>query len=735
MRTLPVTCRAFLILVFLGITELAQAQSDFMVVRERVMDEILDQPVQDERIRRIVASIRPDGSWPGIDYVDVSNTGFEHSVHLRNMVLMSLAYNNPASRFFSSDELEKYINRSLLFWADHDFICENWWYNQIGTPQSLVAVLLLMDGHIDPSLKEKTLKIIQRANLNAPGARPGGDRIKIGGIEAKSVLATGDTARFARIMQVINDEIRFNTGDRGMQIDYSFHHRVDRVNNTVSYGLGYAEAFAEWACYVEGTTYAFSDEKIRQLVDYYLDGICKQYIYGIYTDPGVRNRDVSRRDSFRPHSTEIPDKLLQVTGYRSKELQEIVRLRRGRTDPSGSFSKFFWQSEHFIFQRPGFYTSVRMYSVRNRNMEEPYNSEGLRNHHKGDGANFISLRGDEYLNIWPVYDWQKIPGATILQKAELPPPEEIQKDGVTTFVGAVTDGRYGAAGFDFISPHDPVKARKSWFFFDEEYVCLGAGIESNARFPVATTLNQCLLNGPVVLKDDLGERVLEKGEHVLEDVKWIYHDGLGYLFPEDATVRLSNRIEKGSWWNISHQWDTSLDTLEMEVFKLWVDHGSRPQGRRGGLVNEPMIARDVTYQYVVIPRADVDQMNSDRGIQILANNRWVQGVKHRDLGLVEVIFYRAGKLKISEQMEIQLDSPGALIIQMEDASVKQISAADPSRLNDRLHLSISGQLKAEESAENLQMNFDHKAQVTHLAIDLPAGVEAGSSVTLKFQDN
>jgi hypothetical protein len=47
-------------------------------------------------------------------------------------------------------------------------------------------------------------------------------------------------------------------------------------------------------------------------------------------------------------------------------------------------------------------------------------------------------------------------------------------------------------------------------------------------------------------------------------------------------------------------------------------------------------------------------------------------------------------------MEIQLDSPGALIIQMEDASVKQISAADPSRLNDRLHLSISGQQRYPE---------------------------------------
>ncbi len=113
-------------------------------------------------------------------------------------------------------------------------------------------------------------------------------------------------------------------------------------------------------------------------------------------------------------------------------------------------------------------------------MEMPYNSEGLKNHHYADGSNFISRVGDEYYDIYPVFDWQKIPGTTILQKDSLPSENEIQKEGLTDFVGAVTDGTFGAAAFDFKSPHDPLSARKAWFFFDKEYVCLGAGI--NFRF-------------------------------------------------------------------------------------------------------------------------------------------------------------------------------------------------------------------------------------------------------------
>jgi len=42
----------------------------------------------------------------------------------------------------------------------------------------------------------------------------------------------------------------------------------------------------------------------------------------------------------------------------------------------------------------------------------------------------------------------------------------------------VSDGSYGLAACDF--ERDGLTARKSWFFFDDEIVCLGAGIMAAA---------------------------------------------------------------------------------------------------------------------------------------------------------------------------------------------------------------------------------------------------------------
>jgi chondroitin AC lyase len=370
--------KIFCILVIFASSRAVIAQNDFEVVKQRVVSEIMETPVNDSIVTELMKSIKEDGSWPGIDYVDVSNTGFEHRTHLSNLVEMSLAYNKKESRYYKSKKLKQVINRSLKYWCDHDFICDNWWFNQIFTPTSLVTVLLVMDKNVDPELAEKAIPMIGRAHLEASGARQSGDRIKIGGIAAKKVLVVGDEVEFEQLIKVINDEIRFTTGDRGMQHDYSFHHRTDRVNTTYSYGTGYADVFAEWAAYVTDTKYAFTEDKIEQLVDYYLDGICKQAVYGMYLEKGVVNRGISRKETFNPYSTATPERLLAATDYRKEELEEIINLREGKAKPTSSFAKFFWQTEHFVFQRPDFYTSVRMFSVRNRNMEYPHNSEGLK---------------------------------------------------------------------------------------------------------------------------------------------------------------------------------------------------------------------------------------------------------------------------------------------------------------------------------------------------------------------
>jgi chondroitin AC lyase len=704
---------ALIVMPFLGFS----AEKDIEILRQKVISELMSTEINETHVRELMASILPDGTWPGIDYVDVSNTGFQHAQHLSNMVELSRAFKKNGTKLKGDKKLKQVIYSALDYWLANDFICQNWWHNQIGTPNALVTVLLIMDTDLTKEQVAKTLPMVGRAHLTATGARPSGDRIKIAGILAKTLLFNREEAQFNEVIHVIEGEIKFNTGQRGMQHDYSFHHREDRVNNTLSYGLGYADAFAEWAAFVAGTKYQFSEKPLQQLTDYYLDGICKQMVYGKYDDPGTKNRDITRSDGSHSMGTKTPERLLHAAGYRKSELEEIIKIRKGEAVPTLSFAKFFWQTEHFSFQSPKFFTSVRMHSSRNDNMEWPYNGEGLMNHHRGDGTNYISRTGEEYTNIAPVYDWQKIPGATILQKTELPSENEIQKKGLTDFVGAVTDGKYGAVAYDFKSPHDPVVAKKAWFFFEDEYVCLGTGINSRSKLQVVTTLNQCLLRGDVVMMSGNQKSTLQKGEHQPEQVKWILHDGIGYLFPEVQKVNLSNQTQTGSWFKINHQSDSPKEEISKDVFKLWIDHGAQPANSG--------------YQYIVVPSTTESEMDSqtDRKIKILSNNSEIQAVRHSGLNICQVIFYTSGEILVFEDLKIGMDSPGVVMIKMNGSAVKQISVADPSRKLGKIHLTLTG--KFEKSGYNFKSVWNKETGISEIAIDLPQTVYAGKSVTIE----
>ena len=504
----------------------SSADTALEALREEVVEELMEPDVDESRIDQLVASLQEDGSWPDINYEDVSRTGFEHARHLENMVDLSRAYQKPSSRFHQDAKVKEALDASLNFWLEHNFICDNWWWNQIGTPDRLVSVLLIMDEDLSEEQKEKAAPIVGRANLGAWGARPGGDLIKIAGILGKYALFIRDSKTLSTVIKTMASEIALatsrNTPDdvRGLQADMSFHHRKDRVSATLSYGLGYANAFAEWAAKVAGTPYRFPEDRIELLVDFYLDGISKTMVYGKYYDPGAKNRSVSRAGTLNAQSEYLPEMLLQATDYRKDELQAQVKVRRGTEPAQLTHDKFFWHTEYLSHQRPDYFTSVRMFSSRNHSMEEPYNGEGLKNHHLGDGANFISRTGTEYIDIFPVLDWQKIPGTTVVQKPALPSEEEIQQEGLTDFVGAVSDGIYGAAAFDFKSPLDPLEAKKAWFLFDQEYVCLGAGIHATAPYPVATTLNQCFLKTGVTVLKGQQTSAVEPGTAYPQESRW-----------------------------------------------------------------------------------------------------------------------------------------------------------------------------------------------------------------------
>lgn len=712
---------SFSFLLFFFLTPQAFAQdADINLIKKRVLDELLRGGVRDGEIENILSRIEDDGRFSGINYADLSRTaGFPHRFHTAGLFNLAKAYKIPSSRYYQDKQLKAKLEKSLRFWAKNDFIGDNWHDNQITTPTNLVHLLLVIGDELPKDLVEQLLPIVGRAHMNASGARPSGDRIVIAGILAKSLLFQGKYDEFDQIIRIIEGELKFSTGERGMQHDYSFHHRVDRVNNTSSYGYGkYANAFGEWSYYVAGTRYKFSQEKINHLIDYYLEGVYKQMVYGVYDDVSVKNRSITQKTSFTPKGTLEIERLLVSTDYRKDELEEIIRLRKGESKPSASFAKFFWQTEHFVIQRPCYYTTVRMFSTRNRNMEEPYNGPGKPTHHRADGTNYLMLKGDEYHDIWPVYDWQKISGTTIVQKPALPSPTEIQKEGLTDFVGAVTDGMIGAVVFDFKSPHDPLEAKKSWFFFDQEYVCLGTDIQSKSEFDVVTTVNQTLMRGDVKIEQNGSPQTLPRGKRSLSNVKWVHHNQIGYLFPEPATVTLSNQTETGRWSDITDQKNISTELVSKDVFSLWFDHGKKP--------------RKASYAYIVVPCVSEDALRetsrNNRSIKIVSNNDSIQAVIHQKEGIVQAVFYKAGPLDIGEGKSITMDSPGLVMLKAKNGRITELTVADPSRKLNRINLWVDGQY----TSKGDQYRTLTEGQKTLFIIDLPQGVYSGKSTQIRL---
>ena len=79
-------------------------------------------------------------------------------------------------------------------------------------------------------------------------------------------------------------------------------------------------------------------------------------------------------------------------------------------------------------------------------------------------------------------------------------------------------------------------------------------------------------------------------------------------------------------------------------------------------------------------------------------------------GVVQAVFYQAGELTVSEDLKISSDSQGAVILKCPDGVLKEITAADPSRMLGSLHLNISG--------------------IGDLSFRLPEGDYAGQSVSV-----
>ena len=641
------------------------AQSDH--IRHHVRQEYRSAPADPQTIQWI-NTIRPDGTWADIDYQDRSRALWQLEKHLDRLVNMALY--DESSAVHSPKNLEKIVN-GLRHWFVGDYHTDNWWYEKIGVPRRILTLAYVLDDDLPVTLRDTVSRALDAIDSDDHPARPGGDRIQVLSNHAKVLLWRRDIKGAVLLFKKIEAEASvapledvmydaagglavrnaFRPAGRGLQADLTFHHRGDRVNSTVTYGLELPEFFTYWAQLLSDTPWHFSTCHIHMVIDFYLDGVCRHLVRGRYVEPSAFNRELARPWS-GTMSSRLSYQLLAVCGgYRAAELQHMADVQDGKADFKDSYAHHFWQSEYFVFSRPHYQTAVRLHSVRNANQEAAHNQEGLRNHFRGDGACHLSVTGTEYRGLQPVYDFRRIPGVT----SPLLPYEPLSEWGSvniltseTVFAGAVCDSLYGAVAFDFKSERSDLRARKSWFFFDEGYVCLGSDISYHTTADtIVTTIEQCRQQSPLRRQG-----------------KWYFHGGNGYQIL-DGHAQAALKQRHGRWDNCVRGVAYAADTLSASVFTLSINHDVKPQGGH--------------YAYAVVPGA---RHAVKPWYTILRNGRGIQAVESNDGGTVYVVFYQAGNIRTCAG-RIRVDAPCMVMVRR-----GEIYVSDPSRQSATLTLTV-----------------------------------------------
>ena len=182
-----------------------------------------------------------------------------------------------------------------------------------------------------------------------------------------------------------------------------------------------------------------------------------------------------------------------------------------------------------------------------------------------------------------------------------------------------------------LPPHkNDLVAKKSWFCFDDEIVCLGAGISSTMSSPVVTTVEHRR-----IFNDDLGiyldrEGVMPRADFAKcgTDMSWALMDGhCGYTFPMGGNVRARRYVCESA--------------RGQSFFELGIEHGENPT--------------DASYCYAMYPYAGVDKMPeyaANPDFTVISNTKALQAVKEEATGISCYVFHEAGECD-----GIKVDSP------------------------------------------------------------------------------
>lgn len=584
-------------------------------------------PISPKEINHLVSTLGTDGSWKDINYSDTKRSGWEPKKHTERILKLTKYYyrNRQILKPSETSRLTNTIHQAMNFWFSQGLVCKNWWYNQIGIPRTLGPAFLLFEEEMSGQEKQDAVKVM----MNSAFGMTGQNKVWLAGNVLIRALLENDWELTKRAREVITSEITLGQKE-GIKADWSFHQHGPQ-QQFGNYGLSFLCNMSFYSELFAGTSLAFSKGQQSILTSLLLDGY-QWIIWQGYWDVNALNRQLFRNADvdkgfnllfaayslMKSSEPEVADKI-----------KEMIHRNSVSSQVSNTFTgnKHFWESDYTIHRTPEWMASVRMASDRIIGTEL-VNEDNLKGYYMADGALYTYVRGDEYHNIFPFWNWRRIPGITTYESnAPIPNPNRANSRNHSSCVGGVSYKNTGITAMQL--KRNKLEANKAWIFTDDFVVCMGSDIHADSTATILTSVDQRFSKGKIWSKDN----------------KRFFHDHTGYIILQADTCIAVTENKEGQWKDFMGMYKPEI--LNDRLFSIYLKH-----------------RKDIpaSYVYLILPATTRQKVRNfdNKSIHVIRNDKVAQAVVIKDLCYASI--YHPTDLLIEGQNPITISEPGTYII-------------------------------------------------------------------------
>lgn len=640
------------------VSDLAQKYFPDGVDTDQCLMEVVNYAIPtDDVVGAFLASMTNGESWDDIDYHSPARSAWVGRQHIKRILDISRCYSSASSKYYQDPEVLEALLSAIEFWCDGGFVCNNWWYNAIGVPKEFAPALLLLEDKISPELMAKCIEVLEPAELEKTGQ----NKVWLNGITFIKGLLLKDTSIIKRTSEAIKSELRLSH-EEGIQYDYSFHQH-GAMQQFGNYGLAFASSQSYWMRVLNGSSYDFTSEQ-KQIMRNYISKGVNVTIWKGYMDVSSCGRQLFISSQAGKSASLLISNINMLEVDKQGEQDYSNYILRNYINPSNNDLKgnFAYPiSKYTVHRADDFMFSVKMFSTRIKGGEIT-NNENLKGYHLADGATMIYVNGQEYEDIFAVWDGKYMPGTTV-EYNDKPLKRISNQDPYlngSDFVGGISHGMYGLSALEY--RRDAVSSNKTWFFIDDVVLCLGNGIEAQSGDPLVTTLNQCNYQDAAYHLADSEVKEIEMEQSYSSSR--VFSDGVGYESLDSSAIEFFAREQVGDWHDVADFFPSKQE--RGNVFTAQIHHKPAEQG---------------SYAYLVRPNADRDKFLNgeyENGFKVLQNSTTVTHVEVPEQKIAMLVFWTAGEVSSEIFGTIKASAPVMAVLSMSEDGQANIEVYAPT---------------------------------------------------------